>query len=219
ASYEWLMDNNVPKAVFSLKVADGDGLNLGDEVYVIYRDIDLVKSARVEKVIDDLVSGNRDVEFGDTAYFDTDRRLSGLRADLKRYSGETGDRIYRLKMEFNRRFDEEVSSWIEEFEQNLIDQKAQIEADRENMTNLIEGTRAEFTDNLNAEITQTKEYAEQQAQEKAESVRTDLGAVTSGHQAMLDSLQDNVMSIDDFLGDSRSITLDERFQSITQTFE
>src|SRR5699024_10011942 len=38
-------------------------------------------------------------------------------------------------------------------------------------------------------------------------------------QAMLDSLQDNVMNIDDFLGDSRSITLDERFQSITQTFE
>ena len=219
ASYEWLMDNNVPKAVFSLKVADGDGLNLGDEVYVIYRDIDLVKSARVEKVIDDLVSGNRDVEFGDTAYFDTDRRLSGLRKDLKRYSGETGDRIYRLKMEFNRRFDEEVSSWVAEFEQNLIDQQAQIEADRENMTNLIEGTRMEFTDNLNAEITQTKEYAEQQAQSKAEEVRTDLETVTSGHQAMLDSLQDNVMSIDDFLGNSREITLDERFQDITQEFE
>lgn len=214
ASYDWLMDNNVPKAVFSLKVADGDGLNLGDEVYVIYRDIDLVKSARVEKVIDDLVSGNRDVEFGDTAYFDTDRRLSGLRSDLKRYSGETGDRIYRLKMEFNRRFDEEVSSWVAEFEQNLIDQKAQIEADRENMTNLIEGTRSEFTDNLNAEITQTKEYAEQQAQEKAETVRTELETVTSGHQAMIDGLKDNVMNIDDFIGDKTTplnkILLDER---------
>lgn len=219
ASYEWLMDNNVPKAVFSLKVADGDGLNLGDEVYVIYRDIDLVKSARVEKVIDDLVSGNRDVEFGDTAYFDTDRRLSGLRKDLKRYSGEIGDRIYRLKMEFNRRFDEEVSSWVAEFEQNLIDQKAQIEADRENMTNLIEGTRSEFTDNLNAEIAQTKDYAEQQAQEKAETVRTDLETVTNGHQQMLDDLESNVMNIDDFLGDSRSITLDERFQNITLDFE
>ena len=218
ASYEWLMDNNVPKAVFSLKVADGDGLNLGDEVYVIYRDIDLVKSARVEKVIDDLVSGNRDVEFGDTAYFDTDRRLSGLRADLKRYSGETGDRIYRLKMEFNRRFDEEVSSWIEEFEQNLIDQKAQIEADRENMTNLIEGTRTEFTDNLNAEITQTKEYAEQQAQEKAESVRTDLETITSGHQQMLSDLENNVMNIDDFLGD-KTVGLNELLNNERMWFE
>src|SRR5699024_4495141 len=87
------------------------------------------------------------------------------------------------------------------------------------MTNLIEGTRAEFTDNLNAEITQTKEYAEQQAQEKADTVRSDLETVTSGHQAMIDSLQDNVISIDDFLGDSRSVTLDERFQDITMNFE
>lgn len=210
ASYDWLMDNNVPKAVFSLKVADGDGLNLGDEVYVIYRDIDLVKSARVEKVIDDLVSGNRDVEFGDTAYFDTDRRLSGLRSDLKRYSGETGDRIYRLKMEANRRFDEIVNGWKDEFDQVQIDIQAQIEADRENMTNLIEGTRTEFTDNLNAEITQTKEYAEQQAQEKAETVRTDLETVTSGHQALIDGLKDNVLDIDTFLGD-KSKTLAKQF--------
>src|SRR5699024_8760360 len=67
-SYAWLMENNTPKAVFSVDVADGDGLNLGDEVYVIYRDIDLVKPARVSKVIDDLISGDRDVEFGDVAY-------------------------------------------------------------------------------------------------------------------------------------------------------
>src|SRR5699024_8813923 len=112
-----------------------------------------------------------------------------------------------------------VNGWKDEFDQVQIDIQAQIEADRENMTNLIEGTREEFTDNLNTEITQTKEYAEQQAQEKAEAVRTDLEMVTNGHQAMLDDLESDVMNIDDFLGDSRSITLDERFQSITQTFE
>ena len=217
ASYEWLMDNNVPKAVFSLKVADGDGLNLGDEVYVIYRDIDLIKSARVEKVIDDLVSGNRDVEFGDTAYFDTDRRLSGLRADLKRYSGETGDRIYRLKMEFNRRFDEEVSSWVTEFEQNLIDQKAEIEADRENMTNLIEGTRTEFTEKLNAEITQTKEYAEQQAQAKADSVKTNLDSFKDSHQQLYDEVTGNILDIDTFLGD-KSKTLNQQFDEVRTDF-
>ena len=213
ASYEWLMDNNVPKAVFSLKVADGDGLNLGDEVYVIYRDIDLVKSARVEKVIDDLVSGNRDVEFGDTAYFDTDRRLSGLRSDLKRYSGETGDRIYRLKMEANRRFDEIVNGWKDEFDQVQIDIQAQIEADRENMTNLIEGTRTEFTNNLNAEITQTKEYAEQQAQAKADSVQTDLDSFKESHQQLYDEVTGNILDIDTFLGD-KSKTLAKQFSEM-----
>lgn len=195
ASYEWLMDNNVPKAVFSLKVADGDGLNLGDEVYVIYRDIDLIKSARVEKVTDDLVSGNRDVEFGDTAYFDTDRRMSGLRSDLKRHSGETGDKIYRLKMEFNRRFDEEVSAWVAEYEQALIDAHAQIEADRENMTNLIEGTRSEFMVNINAEITQTKEYAEQQAQAKAGAVGDKLDAFSERQEALLSGIGTDVAEL------------------------
>src|SRR5699024_5131322 len=43
--------------------------------------------------------------------------------------------------------------------------------------------------------------------------------VTSGHQQMLDDLESNVMDIDDFIGDSRSVTLDERFQDITMNFE
>src|SRR5699024_10469930 len=218
ASYNWLKENSVPKAVFSLKVPDGDGLDLGDKVHVIYRDIDLVKHTRVTKVVDDLVSGNRDVEFGDTAYFKTDRRLSGVKSELKRVGGSMSSRISRLKAEFDRRFDNEVQQWKDDFEQALIDAHAQIEADRENMTNLIEGTRTEFTDNLNAEISQTKEYAEQQAQEKAESVRTDLGAVTSGHQSMLDSLQDNVMNIDDFLGD-KSVGLNELLYNERMLFE
>src|SRR5699024_2208000 len=137
---------------------------------------------------------------GDYEHFKESSVQRKARERNNRVQKQLSDRIARLKREANDFIDGEFSQAISEFEQNLIDQKAQIEADRENMTNLIEGTRAEFTDNLNAEITQTKEYAEQQAQEKAESVRTDLETVTSGHQAMLDSLQDNVMSIDDFIG-------------------
>src|SRR5699024_756908 len=45
-----------------------------------------------------------------------------------------------------------------------------------------------------------RDYAEQQAQEKATAVRTDLETVTSGHQAMLQDLETNVMNIDDFIG-------------------
>src|SRR5699024_6211020 len=73
-------------------------------------------------------------------------------------------------------------------------------------------------DNLNAEITQTKEYAEQQAQEKAETVRTDLGTVTSGHQQMIDSLQDNVINIDDFIGD-KTVGLNELLYNERMWFE
>src|SRR5699024_4241763 len=219
ASYEWLMANNTPKAVFSLKVPDGDGLDLGDEVYVIYRDIDLVKTARVEKVIDDLKSGRRDVEFGDTAYFNVNRRMKSIENNLKRVGEVQGGAIYNLKKQFDERFNQMVSDYRDEIEQAKIDILAEVEADRENMQNLLDNKSAEWTENFNQSVAESKEYAEQQAQEKAEKVRTDLETVTSGHQTMLQELENSVINIDDFLGDGRSLTLDERFQNITENFE
>src|SRR5699024_9246050 len=84
---------------------------------------------------------------------------------------------------------------------------------------VIESTRSEMETNFNSKVNDARTYAEQQAQEKANAVRADLETVTSGHQAMINSLNDNVMNIDNFLGDSRSVTLDERFQDITTNFE
>ena len=160
ASYEWLKENSVPKAVFSLKVPDGDGLDLGDKVHVIYRDIDLVKHTRVTRVIDDLVSGNRDVEFGDTAYFKTDRRLSGVKSELKRVGGSMSSRISRLKAEFDRRFDNEVQQWKDDFEQALIDAEAAVEVMRAEMTEELATVRREMTNRFESEKAAAQEEAQ-----------------------------------------------------------
>ena len=160
ASYEWLKENSVPKAVFSLKVPDGDGLDLGDKVHVIYRDIDLVKHTRVTRVIDDLVSGNRDVEFGDTAYFKTDRRLSGVKSELKRVGGSMSSRISRLKAEFDRRFDNEVQQWKDDFEQALIDAEAAVEVMRAEMTEELATVRREMTNRFETEKAAAQEEAQ-----------------------------------------------------------
>lgn len=160
ASYEWLKENSVPKAVFSLKVPDGDGLDLGDKVHVIYRDIDLVKHTRVTKVVDDLVSGNRDVEFGDTAYFKTDRRLSGVKAQLKRVGGSMSSRISRLKAEFDRRFDNEVQQWKDDFEQALIDAEAAVAVMRAEMTEELATVRREMTNRFESEKAAAQEEAQ-----------------------------------------------------------
>lgn len=160
ASYEWLKDNSVPKAVFSLKVPDGDGLDLGDKVHVIYRDIDLVKHTRVTKVVDDLVSGNRDVEFGDTAYFKTDRRLSGVKAQLKRVGGSMSSRISRLKAEFDKRFDDEVQQWKDDFEQAVIDAEAAVEVMRAEMTEELATVRREMTNRFESEKAAAQEEAQ-----------------------------------------------------------
>src|SRR5699024_11504130 len=73
--------------------------------------------------------------------------------------------------------------------------------------------------NFNSKVNDARTYAEQQAQEKANAVRTDLESVTSGHQSMLENLEINVMNIDDFLGDISSIMLDDSLQNINRNFE
>ena len=161
ASYEWLMANNTPKAVFSLKVPDGDGLDLGDEVYVIYRDIDLVKTARVEKVIDDLKSGRRDVEFGDTAYFNVDRRMKSIENNLKRVGEGQGGAIYNLKKQFDERFNQMVSDYRDEFEQAKIDILAEVEADRARMEAEFNQKLNNWTDAFNADVEQAYKDAEE----------------------------------------------------------
>ncbi|WP_026859346.1 phage tail spike protein [Jeotgalicoccus psychrophilus] len=219
ATYYWLLENCLPKATWKTEVARIGNLKLGDTVGVLYKAAGIIKRARVEKIEYNLLDPELSkLTLGDFHHFEN-RQMKRINAQIKRLGRDTSDRITRIKNEWNAWIDNQFTAAMNQFEQNLIDQQAEIEADRENMTNLIEGTRTEFTDNLNTEITQTKEYAEQKAQEKADEVRTDLETVTSGHQTLIDGLKENVMDIDEFLGTSRSITLDQRFLDISQNFE
>src|SRR5699024_8472644 len=77
------------------------------------------------------------------------------------------------------------------------------------ITGVIDCTREEMEMEFNESVQNTREYAEQQAAEKATAVRTDLETVTSGHQGMIDDLQSSVLDIDDFLGSDRNIGLNE----------
>src|SRR5699024_688948 len=222
ASYEWLMANNTPKAVFSLKVPDGDGLDLGDEVYVIYRDIDLVKTARVEKVIDDLKSGRRDVEFGDTAYFNVDRRMKSIENNLKRVGEGQGGAIYNLKKQFDERFNQMVSDYRDEFEQAKIDILAEVEADRARMEAEFNQTIDTWTNKFNQDVENAMKYAEEQAKVHADAVESKLDDVTGSHAGMLADLQSDVMDIDEFIG-QRDKTLqqilDEERQALEEKIE
>lgn len=220
AGYQHYLQVSRPQMLFTADVADIGDVGIGDSVMIIRREYDAYFKARIHKLsVDLLYPGDAQVELGDYEHFRESKISRKSREKNNRVQGQLSDRITRLKQEADERFDNEVGQWKSEYEQALIDVHAEIEADRENMTNLIEGTRTEFTDNLNAEISQTKEYAEQKAQEKAETVRTDLEIITSGHQAMIDGLKDNVMNIDDFLGDSRSVTLDKLFLESTMNME
>ena len=210
ATYYWLLENCLPKATWKTEVARIGNLKLGDTVGVLYKAADIIKRARVEKIEYNLLDPELSkLTLGDFHHFEN-RQMKRINAQIKRLGRDTNDRITRIKNEWNAWIDYQFTAALNEFEQNLIDQQAQIEADRENMTNLIEGTRTEFTDTLNAEITQTKEYAEQQAQEKASTVQTNLNSFKDSHQQLYDEVTGNILDIDTFLGD-KSKTLAKQF--------
>src|SRR5699024_6661218 len=76
-----------------------------------------------------------------------------------------------------------------------------------------------WTNEFNQDVENAMKYAEEQAKVHADAVEGKLDEVTGNHAGMLDELKADVMDIDDFLGDSRALTLDERFQNITENFE
>src|SRR5699024_11145654 len=217
-SYAWLMENNTPKAVFSVDVADGDGLNLGDEVYVIYRDIDLVKPARVSKVIDDLISGDRDVEFGDVAYFNTDRRLSGIDAKLSRVEYESASVIYRMKLAFDERFDEQVKAIEDAYEQALIDANANIQAAEVRMQEEIEGQRTEIMQEVESSKQEAIQTAEQNAEAKKQEVQSNLDSFKDVHQRLYDDVTADVLDINEFLGE-KDFSLDWHLNSLREEMQ
>src|SRR5699024_7165170 len=122
------------------------------------------------------------------------------------------------------------NDWTDTFEAEVAEiyRKADEDYNRieTEITGVISSTREEMEMEFNESVQNTREYAEQQAQARADRVRTDLETVTSGHQQMIDELfdsslylEDKVFDFDTFLGDVSDITLDERLQDINRNFE
>jgi len=87
------------------------------------------------------------------------------------------------------------------------------------ITGVIDSTREEMEMDFNADVQNTREYAEQQAAEKADAVQSNLESATSSHQGMIDDLQSSVLDIDDFLGSDRNIGLNEMLYNERMLFE
>ena len=90
--YEWLSENNRPKIVLSTTVDDSEEVNFGDTIWVIYEEIDLKEQFRVARVIDNLITGDRQIEIGDLDYFrsslsekSTNNRIDDLESQTEQF--------------------------------------------------------------------------------------------------------------------------------------
>src|SRR5699024_10901325 len=98
---------------------------------IVRREYDVYFNARIHKLsVDLLYPEDAQVELGDYKHFKESKVERKSREKNNRVQGQLSDRITRLKLEANERFDNEVAQLKSEFEQELIDAEAKVEAMR-----------------------------------------------------------------------------------------
>src|SRR5699024_1588405 len=128
ATYQWLLENCVPKATWTTNVAKIGELNLGDGVAIIYKRAGIVKQARVEKIEYNLLDPSLSkLTLGDFKHF-KNRQLKRLNSQIKRANRDARSLITQLKEDFDAWFNAQVIAFRNEFEQAKIDILAEVEA-------------------------------------------------------------------------------------------
>src|SRR5699024_6843775 len=156
---------------------------------------------------------------GDYEFFKETKAERRSRKDDEAYKRRNTSMIEQLKRQFDKDFNDRVNQFREEFNQAKIDIFAEIEADMAVREEEFNQQLDTWTNEFNQDVENAMKYAEEQTKAHSDAVEGKLDEVTCNHAGMLDELKADVMNIDDFLGDSRALTLDERFQNITQNFE
>ena len=220
AGYNLYQELSRPRMAFEAKVADIGDVGIGDSVMIIRREHDLYFKARIHKVKVDLLNpDDAEVELGDYEFFKETKAERRSRKDDEAYKRRSTSMIEQLKRQFDKDFNDRVNQFREEFNQAKIDILAEVEADRDRMEAEFNQTLDTWTNEFNQDVENAMKYAEEQAKVHADVVEGKLDEVTVNHKGMLDELKADVMDIDDFLGDSRELTLDERFNEATQLME
>lgn len=95
----------------------------------------------------------------------------------------------------------------------------QIATTEQRINTEINTARNEIESDFNLAVSNARDYAEQQAEQQADTVRGELNTFAGIHSQLVQDLEANVSSIDDFLGNAREITLDQRLIDMTQVFD
>lgn len=164
-SYNWLKENNRPKAIFSVEVADDEPLDLGDTVHIIYKEANQVHASRVFKVRDNLIADTRSVEFGDGEHFTKDGKVAKIGKDVQSLRRRVKDEIYARKVEFDTEFDRQVQLIQEAYDEALADALVEVDALAEAITTEIDTAQEDFIDDIEAAITLAEVEAEERAEE------------------------------------------------------
>ena len=213
ATYYWLLENCLPKATWKTEVARIGNLELGDTVGVLYKAAGIIKRARVEKIEYNLLDPELSkLTLGDFHHFEN-RQMKRINAEIKRLGRDSNDRITRIKNEWNAWMDNQFIAAKNELEQAIIDANAEVKSAEVRMTEKIETERTQMEEDFNRSVIETKIYAEQQAQAKADAVKSNLESFEAVHANLYESVKKDISDIGAFLGD-KTFTLREQLNSL-----
>ena len=205
AGYQHYLQVSRPQMLFTADISDIGDVGIGDSVMIIRREYDVYFKARIHKLsVDLLYPEDAQVELGDYEHFKESKVERKSREKNNRVQGQLSDRISRLKLEANERFDNEVAQWKSEFEQALIDAEAKVEAMRTQMTEEFETAQKQFKDEFNQSVTDAKKHADAVADAKASQVQGNLDSFAGRHEQLVGELQGNIIDINGELDDARA---------------
>ncbi|WP_144781127.1 phage tail spike protein [Macrococcoides caseolyticum] len=165
-TYEWLQQNCVPKVSYQTTVAKAGDYYLGDEIGIIYKDIDIVKKARVEKIKVNMLNPKlSELGLGDYQFFKQDRFKKNIRNEISTVKKDTLTGIQKIRQEFSDQFDVTKQEWEAQIQQVEINATAQVQAAETRMNEQLSSAKSDLSGQISNSYSSAVQAAELKAKE------------------------------------------------------
>ncbi|RPF54727.1 phage tail spike protein [Abyssicoccus albus] len=197
ATYEYLIQNCVPKVSYETDVVSVGDLNLGDEVGIIYKEIDILRKARVQKLEVNLLNTElTKISLGDYQYFKEDKAKINLQKKIDRVEQDTVDYITQLKLAFDTEYNAQTEYIEDKFNEAVDTAQAEVKSAETRMNTVIDNTRKELENDISTAKQDAIEQSETNAKSLTDSVRTDLNSAESRINTSLSDLGNDISDVD-----------------------
>lgn len=163
-TYEWLKQNCVPKVSYKTTIAKSGDYYLGDEIGIIYKEIDIVKKARVEKIRVNLLNPKlSELGLGDYSFFKQDRFKKNVKNDIATVKKDTLTGLQKLRQDFSDSFDTQKQDIDAQIQQVKINAQAQVTAAETRMRGELDGAQSTLSTDITASYNNAVSAAETKA--------------------------------------------------------
>lgn len=211
-TYEWLKQNCVPKVSYQTTVAKAGDYYLGDEIGIIYKDMDIVKKARVEKIKVNMLNPKlSELGLGDYQFFKQDRFKKNIRNEISTVKKDTLTGIQKIRQEFSDQFDVTKQEWEAQIQQVEINAAAKVQAAETRMNEQLSSAKSDLSGQISNSYNSAVQAAELKAKaldaaitqtvntnkQAVDKTMTDFNAALNSTNSKVGTIEQNVTAVKD----------------------